>query len=241
MSFQLGELPIFSHYLKKNQKDGKRSFADSWYHCSSWSFWAGSGSHSLCWDLFLTPLTHNAFLRFLQLPMKMRTQDFVLAKGRARSGPYIVVLFPLSQDDQMFSAWFHLYCIVCLNKFLAIFPVITSEPHGLLQPGSPQRGCISMEFVLEMPWAEEWDPCCCPSKGPTGCCELLHFLHGDPFPAQGSSSRHSEAGVTCASLSGRAKMKSLRNHLHSLAFKLLTKHNALPRKACLLLTWKLIY
>lgn len=68
---------------------------------------------------------------------------------------------------------------------------------------------------------------------------------GDPWgslPCLGQQLQgHSEVGLTTASLSGGIPLESLRNHLHSLAFKLLTKHNALPRKACLLLTWKLIY
>lgn len=166
-----------------------------WYGCSSWSFWADSGS--LCWDLFLTRLTHTAFLWLLHLPVKMRTQGFVLIKGRAKSGPYIVFHFLLSQVDQMFSAWFHFYSTMCLNMFFAIFPAVTSKLHGLFHPGSPPRGCISMEFVPGVPWAEEWDPCGCPSKGPAGCCELPHVLpvssqqglHGDPFPTWGSSCR----------------------------------------------------
>lgn len=250
-SFSGEDFLFFSHYLKKKQKDEEFCRKLYWYHCRSWSFWAGSGSHSLCWDLFLTHLTRVAFLWLLQLPMKMRMQGFVLAKGRASSGPYVAFFFLPSKDDQkMFSAWFHLYSTVCLNMFFAISLVITSKPHGPLQPGSPQRGCISMGFGLGMPWAEEWDSCCCPRKAQQAalnCCMFCLWAPsrvsmGTPsLPGAAAAGRCSETGITCASLSGRAKMKSLRNHLQSLAFKLLTKHSALPRKACLLLTWKLIY
>ena len=83
----------------------------------------------------------------------------------------------------------------------AIFPVISSKPDGLLQPGlaescSPPRGFISAGFVRRTWWVEERDSPPFPNKGPRGCCRLLpapahatlHGLQrGDGFPAWGSS------------------------------------------------------
>lgn len=128
--------------------------------------------------------------------------------------------------------------------FFAIIPVVTSKPHGLFQPGSPGRGCISLEFVAGMPWAAEWEPCGCPRKGPAGCCELLQVLPVNShrvslgiLPTWGSSCRsHGEArGTVC--LPERKGQNGIPEKSSALtSFKLLAKHNALPRKACLLLT-----
>lgn len=234
---------FFTHYLKTSRRMG-REFCRKlyWYPCSSWSFWAGSGSHGLCWDLFLTHLTDTAFLLLLHLSMKMRLRA-LLIKGMARSGPYIVFL--LSQVDQMFSAWFHFYCTVCMNYVLCIFPAVTSKPHGPSNQEALEGDALLWNLYHECPGQSSGSHVAAPAKSK----RLLWAVVCSPVNSQQgllgipslSGAAHSEAGVTCASLSGRAKVESLKNHLLSLAFKLLAKHNALPRKACLLLTWKLIY
>lgn len=186
-------------------------------------------------DLYCIPLAS---------PVTHENEDSGLCapQSRARSGPYTVFL--LSQVDQMFSAWFHLYSIVCPNTSFAIIPVVTSEPHGLFQPGSPGRGCISMGFVAGILWAEEWEPCGCPSKGPRGCCEPLQVLPVNPsrvsigipsLPrAQLQEAWTGRGKVYLPECKGQNGIPEKSSALTS--FKLLAKHNALPRKACLLLT-----
>lgn len=159
----------------------------------------------------------------------------MLVKGRARSGPYVVFLFLLSQVDQMFLAWFHLYSIACLNMFLAIFPLVTSWPLSTRQP-SKGDGFL-WNLCQECPGQKSGTHVAAPAEPKRLLWTPSRVSMGIPsLPGAAAAGRQSEAGVMPASLRGRAKMECLRNHLPSLAFKLLTKHNALPRKACLLLT-----
>lgn len=216
-----------------------------WYPCSSWSFWAGSGSHGLCWDLFLTHLTHTAFLWLLHLPMKMRLRALCSSKAGQGLGHtlffsfYSLRLIRCFQPGSIFialCAWICSLHFPCSN-FKTSWPLPTRQPSkgmhfcGICTRSALGRAVGPMWLPQQKSKRLLWSAVCSPVNSQQG-------LLGIPsLPG----AAHSEAGVICASLSGRAKVESLKNHLLSLAFKLLAKHNALPRKACLLLTWKLIY